>query len=97
VSLPADAMPKATEVLEEALRVINGPRRGAYGDVQTSFFAIAQLWSVVMHTPVTAQQVALCMIALKVCREANSHSHDNLVDIGGYTGLLAELAEGGGK
>lgn len=88
-------MPHAHAVLAEAEAVINGPRRGSYGDVHTSFGNVAQVWSAVLHTQVTPQQVALCMVGLKLCREANAHSHDNLTDLCGYTALLAELAEGG--
>lgn len=87
-------MKHAHATLAEAEQIINGPRRGSYGAVQESFDRIAGAWSAILPIKVTASQVALCMIALKVCREANKPSHDNRVDMVGYSGLLAEL-EGG--
>lgn len=78
-------------IFKEAEDVINGPRREAYGPVERSFQETANIWSVVLKIPVTPQQVALCMIGLKLQREANSHHRDNLVDILGYTGLIDKL------
>jgi hypothetical protein len=39
------------------------------------------------------QDVALMMMSLKLCREANEHSWDNLVDLAGYAALKGQLAE----
>ncbi len=97
LEVPASqTMPLAHALFEEAEATINGPRRGSYGDVNTSFGNIASVWSVVLHIKVSPEQVALCMIGLKLCREANQHQKDNGVDIVGYAGLHAELC-GGGK
>ncbi len=84
-------MPNANALFVEAERTISGPRRGDYGGAGESFRRIALTWSAVLGMTVTAQQVALCMVGLKICREANAHKHDSLVDICGYTGLLAEI------
>ena len=84
-------MGNAKALFEEALLTISGPRRGDYGDATESFRRIALTWSAVLGINVTPQQVALCMVGLKICREANAHKHDSLVDICGYTGLLAEM------
>lgn len=78
-------------VAQKAEELINGPRREAYGPVEESFQRIAQIWSGVLGIPVTPQQVALLMIGLKLHRESNSHSEDNLVDLVGYTLLLEKL------
>lgn len=75
----------------EALDTINGDRRQSYGEVHTSFARVSRVWSSILGHEVTPHQVCLCMIGLKVCREANSHKRDNLVDLAGYTGLLEEL------
>jgi len=80
-------------ILEEADAAINGPRRESYGDVLESFVSIADVWSTILRAPVTPQQVALCMIALKLLREANKHSRDNLVDLCGYAALLAQIED----
>lgn len=74
-------------VLEEAAEIIHGPRRESYGDARESFERIAAMWQVILKRPVSGHEVALCMIALKLCRESNKHSRDNLVDIAGYADL----------
>lgn len=79
-------------ILQEADRLINGPRRESYGDVRPSFTAIGKGWAEIIGAPVTAEQVALCMAWLKVMREVANHKRDNLVDICGYVGLAAQLA-----
>ena len=41
--------------------------------------------------------VCLCMTALKLCREVNSHKDDSIHDAVGYLGLLAEIEASQGK
>ena len=79
--------------LQEAERIINGPRRDAYGDAVESFDRIAAGWSVIVGTEVNGTQVALCMDWLKTCRFLSAVDRDSLVDKGGYTGLAARLAK----
>ncbi len=79
-------------ILEEAAEIISGPRRESYGDVRTSFNRIANLWQPIIGTSISPEQVAMCMIQLKVARETNSHSRDNLVDICGYAALIEDLS-----
>lgn len=78
-------------ILHEAEEIVNGPRRDAYGSAKESFDRIASVWSAVLKTPVTGHQVALCMIGLKLCREANKPGRDNLVDIAGYAELASKV------
>lgn len=82
---------KNNSVALEAHKIIHGPRRASYGPVEESFKKVALGWSVLFHTTVTPQQVALAMIWLKVCREANATHRDNAVDICGYADLLDQL------
>ena len=84
-------MTEEKTILQEAEEIINGPRRGAYGPVEESFGRVASIWSGVLNQPITSQQVALCLIGLKLQREANAHQRDNLVDLLGYTLLLEKL------
>lgn len=87
---------KVETVLAEAQRIIDGPRRNAYGPANTSFQRIATVWNQILFDrltkPVTARHVAQMMIGLKVCRDANCTSRDNLVDIAGYAGLAEHLS-----
>ncbi len=87
----ADQGTPRESVLQEAERIINGERRDDYGDVRESFATIAALWSPVIGRPVTAEEVALCMIQLKVARAMHGYQRDSLVDIAGYAGCLANL------
>ena len=43
---------------------------------------------VIRDAPLSAEKVALCMVALKISRELNSHKRDNLVDMAGYAGTI---------
>lgn len=78
-------------LVDKAIAIINGPRRDSYGPVEESFKRIAVVWSELLGHNITASQVSIMMIAFKLCREANKHSEDNLVDIIGYTLLHEKL------
>lgn len=76
---------KYQSILKDADQIVNQDRREAYGAPLESFERIAQLWSVILGTPITPDQVGLCMIALKISRECHAHNRDNLIDIAGYS------------
>lgn len=80
---------------QEVHEVLN-ERRKAYGQADESFRHIAVLWGDVLGILVTPQQVASCMIMLKVARLLadgdSSHDEDSVLDIKGYATLrLGEL------
>jgi len=83
--------PKNETVLQEAERIINGDRRDDYGSAEESFEQIASLWSVVLGQEVTGEQVALCMMMLKISRYLHGSQRDSVVDLCGYAGLLEVL------
>lgn len=80
-------------VLDEAKALICGDRRTDYGEAMESFTRIAEAWQLIFKVKITPQQVALAMVMFKVCREVNTHKHDNLVDICGYAALADYLNE----
>jgi hypothetical protein len=84
-------------ILQEAEQIINGPRREAYGPVKASFERIATVWSIQLgqklKEPITALDVANLMMGFKLCRQANSYSRDNLVDICGYAALAQKIVD----
>ena len=80
-------------VLEEANRLIYGDRAAAYRPVTASFERIAKFWSTILEIEVTAEQVGLCMIALKMSRQISKAGRDNIVDIAGYAGCIAKMDE----
>ena len=78
------------EILSKAESLINGPRAHEYGDAKKNFEDIARLWSVVLDTEVTPQQMALCMIMVKAARLMKTDHEDSWVDIAGYAALGGE-------
>lgn len=81
-------------VLEEAAEVINGKRRETHGDPREQFTDLAKMWSCLLGVTVTAEQVVLCMIALKLQRlSVAPHFRDSQIDVCGYARLLEMLSE----
>lgn len=81
--------------LEEALEIAGGgDRQRKYGHPLFNMTRTAQIFSAILGIEVTAEQVALCMIGVKLARESFMPSHDNIVDIAGYA-LVYEQVERG--
>lgn len=81
-------------LLDEAAELISGQREEDYGHPRENFTRIAALWSQVFDLEVTPEQVALCMILLKVSRLIKSpDAWDSWVDAAGYAGLGGELSQ----
>ena len=77
--------------LDQAEKLINGPRAKEYGDASLNHQRIADMWSVIFGIKVTVSMVYLAMIALKMSRIMNTPDHeDSWVDICGYGALGAE-------
>lgn len=72
------------DILHEAYRLTTGERNNSYGPPTQDFERTAKIWSAVLGKEVTAAEVALCMIGLKISRATWSDKRDNYVDIAGY-------------
>lgn len=81
-------------ILIEAQNAVYGDRQADYGTVTENFGTIAKLWSAVLKTEVTPEQVALCMVQVKVARQMYKPKRDNLVDGAGYFATLEKLENG---
>jgi hypothetical protein len=69
-------------------------RGNLYGDAASSMAVIARRWSATLGTEITAAQVVLCLLDLKLARLAHDPTHeDSVVDICGYAALLHELTQ----
>lgn len=86
-------------VLEEAKRCVCTDRQNQYGSPENSFNYISDLWTMYLQNEkgvsieVTATDVALMMILLKIARTSGHKSYsDNYVDMAGYSALAAELS-----
>ena len=84
---------KPTEdVLEEALRITGGDRMNDYGPPDQDFKRTAIMWEQILNTRIVdgelkikPQDVASCMIALKLSRQTHQGKRDNWVDIAAYS------------
>jgi len=87
---------KAIEtILTEASRIVDGDREQTYGHPSKNFEATARLWGVILGFPVSLEQVALMMVALKLARELHQPKRDNLVDMCGYLRCIEKMMDAG--
>ena len=81
-------------VLQEADRLVSGDRQSAYGHPFEDFTRTGKLWAPILDVPeVTAEQVALCMAALKISRLCHRYKRDSAVDLAGYAKCLDLVVE----
>jgi hypothetical protein len=70
--------------------ITKGERKSDYGDAFDNHSRIAQIWSGILNRTVTPLQVNLCMIGLKLARQANRPKQDNFTDVIGYAKIADE-------
>lgn len=80
-------------ILQEAARLTNGARQATYGHPLDDLGRTATMWGAILGVPVSAEQVALCMVAVKISREVHAHRRDNVVDGAGYWNLVDMIHE----
>lgn len=87
-------MKKGVEALKEAAATV-AARGETYGDPLENMNRTANLWGEVLgSTNLTASQVALCMIQLKIARLIETPNHkDSVIDIMGYAAVLRGCQE----
>lgn len=84
---------KPEELLEEAIRLVNGDRQASYDHPFDNFTRIGLIWSAILDKEITPEQVALCMVGVKLAREAYAPKEDNIIDGVGYFLTLAKVKE----
>lgn len=83
---------KRATILREAEHCICGQREQDYGSPESNFGIIANLWSDYLDAEITALDVAMMMVLLKVARIKNGGgSGDSFVDIAGYAACAGEI------
>lgn len=87
-------MEGSKNILQLAQEAVYSDRAADYGTVTSNFGSTAKLWSVILGKEITAEQVGLCMIAVKVSRQMHKFKMDNLTDIAGYAATLEKLSKG---
>ena len=85
------------DVLGKARGAVHGERDELYGHPRDNLARIARIWSVILGVDVSPEEVAACMVGLKLARLAQTPNHaDTWIDIAGYAetwGLLQEPRE----
>lgn len=84
------AMP---QIFTDAAEILSGPRTEDYGDPRDTHERIAAMWSVIFGTEISAHQVALAMVALKLARLIASGKQDSYTDMAGYLAIAESLHE----
>ena len=79
------------ELLEHAASLV-ARRRREYGEPADVFEAVAKRWSLVFGIKVTAAQVVIALLDLKLTRLSRDPKHlDSIVDVAGYAAVLREV------
>ena len=86
-------------ILDEAKRITSGDRNSDYGPPEDDWAAAAMLMTAILKRGgvlrddacLSPRMAMLCMIGVKVIREAYKHKPDNLIDIAGYARLIAQV------
>jgi hypothetical protein len=82
-----------TNVLMEAVNLINGDREKDYGTPRENFNKIAKMWTIYMNHEVTEYDVCNMMVLLKIARLSQNAHTDSSIDAAGYAALAAEMSE----
>lgn len=82
---------KTMNILEVANEIVNNrseEKQRQYGPFSNSMEKAAQIASLLTSKKLSAEDMYLCMIAIKLSREAFNHKEDNLLDLVAYTAAL---------
>jgi hypothetical protein len=80
------------EILKEAASLVAGQRAEQHGDYTTLHERIADLWSSYLKFKVSPEQVALCMVLVKIARdEVGNENPDDAIDAASYVALWGAL------
>lgn len=83
------------DIATEAARLASGDRDADYGDPSVNLARTGRMWGAILGIPdVTPEQVAMCMVAVKLSRQCHKPKRDNLVDAIGYLLCVDRIAEG---
>lgn len=72
------------DVAAYAAQLVSEDRSAQYGHPLDNLDRAAKIWSVILGADVTAEQVALCMIGMKIARQVHKPKADTIVDVIGY-------------
>ena len=84
-------MEEKVNILSAANAIVNGrseEKIREYGDFPTSMEKAAMMASLMTSKAISARDMYLCMVAVKLSRESHAHKRDNLLDAVAYLGAL---------
>jgi hypothetical protein len=82
---------RRTEFFDELAGIL-ADREDQYGAPAKLFDEIARIWSVILSFEIEPEQVALCMVGVKLARLSHNWSHaDSIRDVAGYAAILSRL------
>ena len=83
---------KSNQILNQASVLVKGQREKDYGDKKENHNNIAKLWSAYLGISVTAHDVALMMVLLKMARtKLGQVSRDTYIDMSAYSAIAGEI------
>ena len=83
----------SVSILKTAEDLVGGDRGQDYGHPADDFEKTSKIWSAILGCKVSPEQVALCMIGVKISRLCNSYKEDSVIDIAGYARTLQMVHE----
>ena len=94
---------KKEEILAEASRIISKDRNLSHGDAFQNHAEIAEFWNIFLDkklqpmASITAEDVALMMVLLKISRntQGKKNNMDNFIDMCGYAAIAGEINDSG--
>lgn len=88
------------DILDAAEKIVTGERQQTYGQPEDNFVTIAQMWEAYLGVPISAMDVSMMMVLLKVARvsgRSDLTTIDNFIDICGYAACGGEVAHREGR
>ena len=91
------------EILRQAKELITGDRNETHGDAFQNHAEIAEFWNIFLDkklqpmASITAEDVALMMVLLKISRntQGKKNNMDNFIDMCGYAAIAGEINDTG--
>ena len=84
---------KTREYLETAAKIVTGQRQHDYGDKYQNHENIANLWSAYLDYDISAHDVAICMLLVKVARLKHRPTEDCYIAMAGYAAIAGEIQD----